>query len=42
MGNAIIGILTDESLRNGQAVEDGLISHAEAGKAWGPGLGVRE
>ncbi|GEM_PF-3334469 len=38
MGNAIIGILTDESLRSGQAVEDGLISQAEVGLAWGPGL----
>jgi hypothetical protein len=38
MGSVITGILTDASLRTDQAVETGLISSAEAGKAWGPGL----
>jgi hypothetical protein len=37
MDSAIFGILTDNSLRSDQAVEEGLISQAEAGLAWGPG-----
>jgi hypothetical protein len=35
MGTAIIGMLTDSSLRSDQAVEHSLILHAKAGKAWG-------
>jgi len=35
MGTAIIGILTDVNMRSDQAVQDGLILHAKAGKAWG-------
>ncbi len=35
MGSVITGILTDASLRSDQAVEDGLITHAKAGEAWG-------
>ncbi len=35
MGSAITSLLTDASMRSDQAVEDSLIQHAEAGKAWG-------
>ncbi len=35
MSSVITSILTDASLRSDQAVENGLILHAEAGKAWG-------
>jgi hypothetical protein len=34
MGSAITGILTDKNLRSDQAVQDGLILRAKAGKAW--------
>ena len=34
MGTAIIGILTDASMRSDQAVEDSLLLRAKAGKAW--------
>ncbi len=34
MGSVITDILTDTKMRSERAVEDGLMMHAEAGKAW--------
>jgi hypothetical protein len=36
MGGIITDILTDAGKRDARSVQDSLILHAEAGKAWGP------